>query len=92
MEKREFYIDTPAGLLHVYAKHEKDEERNFPGVFVDLVGKNGKDDMMLACTEYESNLGILQTCAYQPGEDCPEQVTAQYVPYEGDEEMEADHA
>lgn len=53
MEKREFFIDTPLGKLRVYAKHDKDNPSDFPGVFIDSV-KEGEDDICLACVEYDS--------------------------------------
>jgi hypothetical protein len=68
--KREFYIDTPLGQLKVWAKHETDNAEDFPGVFIDLVCEDGAEDM-LACVEYESVGGVLQTCVYQPGIDEP---------------------
>lgn len=35
--KREFYVDTPLGKLHVHAKHDTDNAADYPGVYVDLV-------------------------------------------------------
>ncbi len=68
--KREFYIDTPVGRLHVYAKSNVD-----PGVYIDLVGVPDADgelmDELLCCVEYESYTGVLQTVVYQPGDDEP---------------------
>lgn len=67
--RREFYINTPVGKLHVWSKHEEDNELNFPGVYIDLVTDHG--DEMLACVEYESMERLIQTCIYHPKEDVP---------------------
>lgn len=71
---REFYIDTPVGRLHVYAKHDSDNAENFPGVYIDLVKDNDDYGDMLACVEYDSAENNLQTCVYQPGQDEPTQI------------------
>lgn len=68
---REFFIDTPLGKLRVWAKHETDTADDFPGVYIDLVGSDNGCDDMLACVEYDSVDGNLQTCVYQPGMDEP---------------------
>ena len=66
---REFYIDTPFGKLKVYAKHEgTDCPEDYPGVFVDFIDKKGKS-VLLACTEYDPNKNIIQTCVYGDGLD-----------------------
>ena len=70
-EKREFIVETPLGKLKVYAKHESDNPADFPGVFVDLV-REGEDDEMLACVEYDSCSDTLQTCVYDVGCAAPE--------------------
>lgn len=67
---REFYINTPLGKLKVWAKHEIDCAEDCPGVYIDLV-RDGRDDDMLACVEYDSYNKRLQTCVYQPGIDTP---------------------
>lgn len=71
---REFFIDTPLGKLHVWAKHDKDCADDYPGVYVDLVSfwdLDGERDDMLACVEYDSADRVLQTCVYQLGIDEP---------------------
>ena len=68
---REFSIDTPLGRLRVWAKHKIDTAEDFPGVYIDLVGSDNGCDDMLACVEYDSIAGELQTCVYQPGMDEP---------------------
>ena len=73
--KREFYIDTPLGVLRVWAKHDVDNPRDFPGVFIDLVKPDG--DEMLACVEYETCDDEIQTCVYNIGEDDPVAVIKQ---------------
>lgn len=74
MNKREFYVETPLGKLKVWAKHEVDCAPDFPGVYIDLV-RDGEDDEMLACVEFESCDGYLQTVVYQPGIDEPDSIT-----------------
>jgi len=63
MEKREFYVDTPLGKLHVYAKTEDDNPDDFPGVYVDLI-REGRRDELLACVEYHSFAKIMESCLY----------------------------
>ena len=63
MEKREFYVDTPLGKLKVWAKHEVDNPKDYPGVYIDLV-RDGKPDELLACVEYDSADGTMLTCVY----------------------------
>lgn len=69
--EREFFIDTPLGKLHVWAKHETDCADDYPGVYIDLAGGDGECDGMLACVEYNSADMMLQTCVYQPWMDEP---------------------
>ena len=61
-EKREFYIATVFGKIKVYSKHDADCTENFPGVFIDII--TDKEDIPLACVEYESVDGVIQTCVY----------------------------
>ena len=61
---REFFVDTPLGKLKVWAKHKTDDPEDFPGVYVDLVYKDGEEDICLACVEYESSKEGLYTCVY----------------------------
>lgn len=65
---REFYIDTPLGKIKVYAKHQKDTPNEYPGVFVDFIDNEG-ELITLACTEYDSLHGTIQTCVYGDGND-----------------------
>ena len=67
---REFYVDTPLGKLKVWSKHETDNADDFPGVYIDIV-RDGLDDDMLACVEYDSCSNRLQTLVYQTGMDEP---------------------
>lgn len=78
--KREFFVDTPLGKLRVYAKHETDSPEDFPGVYVDLITPAAPQGDMIACVEYESCNGNLQTCVYQPAFDDPEVVVVHESP------------
>ena len=69
-QKREFYVKTPLGDLHVHAKYDTDNATDYPGVYVDLV-RDGHEDEMLACVEFDSNEGDLLTTAYDTGDDQP---------------------
>ena len=60
---REFFVETPLGLLKVWAKHDVDLSLDYPGVYVDLV-REGEDDVCLACVEYESSQKDIQTVVY----------------------------
>ena len=71
---RAFWVDTPLGRLKVWAKHFKDNSEDYPGVYVDLE-RPGKETELLACIEYDSNAGELQTCVYQPGVEGPTSIT-----------------
>lgn len=75
---REFYIDTPLGRLKVWAKHEIDSPKDFPGVYIDLMTLAGPE--ILACVEYDSCHKHLQTCVYRPCEDSPTHVFVQELP------------
>ena len=71
---REFYVETPLGLLKVWAKHDVDLSLDFPGVYIDLV-REGEDDVLLACVEYESVDKWIQTCVYGDSrEEAPTQI------------------
>ena len=68
---RSFLVDTPIGKLKVHAKNVVDTAGNFPGVYVDLV-REGQDDQLLACVEWESVDKQLQACVYgNKDEDSP---------------------
>ena len=70
---RQFVVDTPMGKLRACAKADfgkkpgdmmsQDCTDDFPGIYVDLV-REGRDDELLACVEYESCDKKLQTCVY----------------------------
>lgn len=78
---RDFDIQTPLGALHVYSKHEADNPKDFPGVYIDL--KETGD--MLACVEYDSVNHTMQTCVYQPGQDTPVEVVIHNMPTDDDD-------
>ena len=67
---REFFVNTPAGRLRACAKADfgnklpaVDSPEGFPGIYIDLV-RDGEDDILLSCTEWESCDKRLQTCVY----------------------------
>lgn len=69
--ERSFFVDTPLGTLHVYAKHGiVDDPRDYPGVYVDLIHKDSKREI-LACVEYDSNDETMLTTAYDTGCETP---------------------
>ena len=68
--KREFYVETPLGKLHVWAKQERDCADNFPGVYIDYIAPDG-NEAILSCVEYESNDELIQTCVYEVHDDAP---------------------
>lgn len=69
--EREFWVDTPLGAMHIFAKHEsKDVMTDYPGVYVDLVRK-GHGAEMLACIEYDSSDGRMLATVYDIGHDEP---------------------
>lgn len=73
--KKEFYIDTPIGKLHVYEKADPD----YPGIFVDLINPQLRnDDNMICCVEYEQLMQRIQTVTYRPGEDEPTDIIVNY--------------
>ncbi len=70
-QKREFYVKTPLGELHVYAKHiGEDRMDDYPGVYIDLI-RDGKAPEIIACSEYDSGNDELLTTAYDIGNDTP---------------------
>lgn len=73
--KRLFYVDTPLGKIKVWAKHAKDEPKNFPGVYVDFIPNGCADDNgnehMLCVVEYDSIADCIQSCIYQPSSEEP---------------------
>lgn len=69
--KREFYVDTPIGKLHVWARHpEKDDADDYPGVLICFVPPDG-DENLVACVEYESVDKLIQTCVYDLHDEIP---------------------
>lgn len=69
--ERDFCVDTPLGVLHVYAKHGiVDLPADYPGVYIDLV-RNGCNPETLACVEYDSGDEKMLTTAYDIGRDEP---------------------
>ena len=70
--KREFFVDTPIGPLHIYAKHEGvDSLDDYPGVYIDIVKADGSSEL-LACVEFDSgNSTCVQSCLYDTGRDEP---------------------
>ena len=83
MMKREFYVDTPLGKLHIYAKHDTDNADDYPGAYVEMVRK-GYAPEMLACVEYDSGDGRMLTTVYDIGHDEPTVIHH----YDSDEEEE----
>ena len=89
--KREFYVDTPLGKLHVYAKHEgEDCAEDYPGVYIDAPEAPDGSRILLACTEFcpdaEAKEGYIQTCVYQVLVEEPVNVTRHFIPTKEDEE------
>ena len=82
--KREFYVDTPLGKLHIYAQYDTDNADDYPGVYVDMV-RNGYAAETLACVEYDSGDGRMLTTVYDIGRDEPTVIHH----YNLDEEEEA---
>lgn len=69
--KREFYIETPIGKLHVWSRHlEKDDAEDYPGVIICLVSPDGYENLV-ACVEYESVDKLIQTCVYDLHDEIP---------------------
>ena len=58
--KREFYVDTPAGKLHIHAKYEVDHPEDYPGVYIDLQRNGGDDYSLFACIEFDSRDEVIQ--------------------------------
>lgn len=82
--ERDFFVDTPLGTLHVYAKHSiVDSPADYPGVYIDLI-RDGHDPEMLACVEYDSGDETMLTTAYDIGRDEP--IFAYHHDLSGDEE------
>lgn len=69
--ERSFFVDTPLGTLHVYAKHGiVDDPVDYPGVYVDLI-RNNCEREMLACVEYDSGDEMILTTAYDTACETP---------------------
>lgn len=73
-DAREFKVETPLGALRIYAKTKKDDPKNFPGVYIDLM-RDG-ESQMLTCVEYESTNAELQTTVWirPEGQDEPDAI------------------
>ena len=92
--KREFYIDTPLGKLHVWSKHDgKDCPADYPGVYVDAPPAYDGSSVLLACVEYcpegadDPTKGYLQTCTYGNwADDAPTHVEHHILPTKEEEE------
>ena len=73
--ERIFYVETPLGKLKVWAKHERDEISDYPGVYIDFIPHGEPDDCsdyyMTAVVEYDNVKNCIQTCVYQPWSDAP---------------------
>lgn len=78
--KREFFVHTPLGDLHVYAKHDVDNSADYPGLYVDLIAAGNNNEELLACVEYDSSMGSLMTTVYQPGQDEPCEIVHHELP------------
>lgn len=73
---REFFVDTPMGQLHVYAKHAKDHPEDYPGVYIDLVrpGVERIDSDPVCTVEYDSGYKRIQTVLFCAEMDTPTDV------------------
>lgn len=74
--ERKFRVSTPEGIIECYAKHEKDSDADYPGVYVDIryTKKQLEEKQigdMAAVVEYDSGTGNFQTVTYRPGQDEP---------------------
>ena len=65
-QNRSFCVETPYGKLLVTAKTAVDDPDDFPGIYIDLA-RADSENILLACTEYESITKMLQTCVYGDG-------------------------
>lgn len=82
--KREFFVETPMGILRVYAKHDSDTPEDYPGVYIDLVipGTERVASDLVCTVEYDSGNQRIQTVAYNAEMDAPVEV----VVYDREEE------
>lgn len=53
-KNKDFYVETPRGRLHVYAKTEEvcPGATDYPGVWIDWISPDTGEAMPLVCTEY----------------------------------------
>lgn len=74
--KREFFVETPMGILRVYAKHDSDTPEDYPGVYIDLVrpGTERVDSDPVCTVEYDSSKRRIQTVAFDAEMDAPVEV------------------
>lgn len=88
--KREFSVETPMGILWVYAKHDTDSPEDYPGIYIDLIRPGTERNMSdPVCTvEYDSSEKRIQTVAFDAEMDAPVAVTV----YAESEEANADHS
>lgn len=76
---REFFVETPLGMLRVYAKYENDCADDFPGVYVELMRDEiAPEENLLCCVEYNPEFSRIQTNVYQYGEDEPREIVSNY--------------
>lgn len=89
--KREFFINTPMGKLKVWAKHETDTPKDYPGVYIDLVDPKTGDLTLLTTVEYNSALERLQTNVYGNSElDAHDSITVHKLKESADDGTVAD--
>ena len=89
--ERKFQVETPAGIIECYTKHEKDNADDYPGVYIDvrhtakqLAGVDVGD--LAAVVEYESANGYIQTVAYELEREEPAHIEA-YTDIDTPDEM-----
>ncbi len=73
---RKFTVETPVGIIEVYAKTDEDDPDSYPGVYIDIRRTenqlNGSVIGDLACcVEYDSSAQRMQVVTYQPAEEEP---------------------
>lgn len=71
-DARRFFVKTPAGMLRVQAKTDNDDAADYPGLYIDLIrtGVEPAEDL-IACVEFDSDSGNIQTEIYQPFSEEP---------------------
>ena len=88
--KREFCVETPMGILRVYAKHDTDSAEDYPGVYIDLIrpGTERTDSDPVCTVEYDSGERRIQTVAFDAEMDAPVEV----IVYDWEEKENADNS